>query len=208
MRKFIVFEGVDGAGKGTQIAMLEKRLRATARRFSIVSSPRYQTPTGKLVRRALTGEFGNFVGLNAYLSAPLYLLDFAAGRDLTLDALKKGTVISDRYVPSTLAYHAAKLPPKERRAFLALVEELMYDVFKLPKPDLVLYFDVPVTQAQQNMRGKKKDQYEKNVEYQKRVAEVYKQLAKRKGWKIIPCTRNGEMRSPQEIHELVWKAVQ
>jgi dTMP kinase len=208
MRKFIVFEGIDGAGKGTQIAMLEKRLRASARRFSIVSSPRYQTPTGKLVKRALSGEFGDFVGLNAYLSAPLYLLDFAAGRDATLEALRKGSVISDRYVPSTLAYHAAKLPPQERKAFLELVEELMYRVFKLPKPDLVLYFDVPVTQAQKNMTGKKKDQYEKNVVYQKRVAEVYKRLAKQKGWRVIPCTKNGKMRSPQEIHELVWKAVQ
>lgn len=156
MRKFIVFEGVDGAGKGTQIAMLEKRMRGSARRFSILSSPRYETPTGKLVRRALTGEFGDFVGLNAYLSAQPYLLDFAAGREVTLDALKKGTVISDRYVSSTLAYHAAKLPPEERKAFIALIEELMYRVFKLPKPDLVLYFDVPVDQAQKNMKGKKK----------------------------------------------------
>jgi dTMP kinase len=208
MRTFIVFEGIDGAGKGTQIRLLEKHLRKAGRRFSFISSPRYKTPTGKLVRRALLGEFGDFVGLNGYLSAVPYLLDFAAGRDATVAALKKGMVVSDRYVFSTSAYHAAKLPAKERKAFLSLVDEIMYRVFRLPKPDLILYFDVPVTQAQKNMRGKRKDQHEKSVAYQKRVAEVYRQLAKQKGWKLIPCTKNGKMRSPEEIHEMVWKAVQ
>jgi dTMP kinase len=208
MRKFIVFEGIDGAGKGTQIRLLEKRLRNTGKRFSLTSSPRYQTPTGKLVKRALHGEFGDFLGLNAYLSAMPYFLDFAAAQPDLVKALKKGMVISDRYFSSTSAFHAAKLPAKERNAFLKQVDELMYKVFHLPKPDLIVYFDVPVMQAQKNMRGKAKDQHEKSVAYQKRVAEVYKHLAKQKGWKVIPCTKNGRMRSPREIHEMVWKAVQ
>lgn len=208
MRKFIVFEGIDGAGKGTQIQLLEKRLRKSGKRFSLLSSPRYETSTGKLVRRALQGQFGDFLGLNAYLSAMPYLLDFAAGRDVTLAALKKGMVVSDRYVSSTSAYHAAKLPQKERKAFIAFVDDVMYRRFKLPKPDLVLYFDVPVAKAQHNMRAKKKDQFEKSGSYQKKVAEVYRQLAKQKNWRVIPCTVNGKMRSPEEIHEMVWKAVQ
>jgi dTMP kinase len=206
--KLIVFEGIDGAGKGTQIRLLEKRLRKAGRRFSLLSSPRYSTPTGKLVKRALHGEYGDFLGLNGYLSAMPYLLDFIAGRETTERALKKGMVISDRYVSSTLTYHGAKLPEKERRAFTAFVERLLYRDLKLPKPDIVLYLDMPVAQAQKNMRGKAKDQHEKSVAYQKRVAEVYKQLAKQKGWRVIPCTKNGAMRSPEEIHEMVWKAVQ
>ena len=204
---FIVFEGIDGAGKATQVELLRKRLSKQGR-VSVFQSPRYDTPTGKLVRRALLGEFGDFVGLNAYLSAMPYLLDFAAERDEVSSALKKGKVISDRYMYSTSAFHAAKLPAKDRKAFLDHVEMLMFKVFRLPKPDRVIYLEVPVGQAQKNMRSKKKDQHEKNVAYQKRVAEAYTQLAKRKEWRQIPCAENGSMRSPEEIHELVWKAVQ
>ncbi|HEV3244778.1 MAG TPA: thymidylate kinase [Candidatus Paceibacterota bacterium] len=206
--KFIVLEGIDGVGKGTQMKLLGERLRKAGVRFTSVSSPRYKTPTGQLVKRALHGEFGDFVGLNAYLAATPYFLDFAAARADLVAALKKGVVISDRYVSSTSAYHAAKLPQKERKAFLDLVDQFMFREFKLPKPDLVLYLDMPVARAQKNLRGKKKDQYEKNVGYQRRVAQVYLQLAKRKGWRVVPCVKNGRLRSPEEVHELVWKAVQ
>src|ERR1700739_2009493 len=132
--KLIVFEGIDGAGKGTQVALLAKRLRKNGRRFTLLSSPRYETSTGQLVKKALHGEFGDFLALNGYLSAMPYLLDFAAGRGVTAAALKKGMVVSDRYVSSTSAYHAAKLPPKERKAFIKFVDEVLYRRFKLPKP--------------------------------------------------------------------------
>lgn len=210
MRKsnFIVFEGIDGAGKGTQIELLARRLRKEGKHFSLAASPRYDSPTGQLVKRALHGDFGDFVGLNGYLAALPYLLDFAAQRSDLLAALKKGLIISDRFVFSTLAFQGAKVPAKERKAFVLFVERLMFNEFKLPRPDRVIYFDMPVAQAQKNMRGKKKDQHEKNVAYQKKVAQIYRELTKRKEWRVIPCTRNGVMRSPQEIHELVWKAVQ
>lgn len=208
MRKFIVFEGIDGAGKGTQIQLLAKRLRKEGKLFSLLSAPRYGTPTGKLVKRALHGEFGDFRGLNGYLSAMPYLLDFAAGRDETIEALKKGMVVSDRYLSSTSAYHGAKLSAKEQKAFFAFVDATMYARLRLPKPDLVLYFDVPVEVAQKNLRSKKKDQYERSIAYQRSVAAMYRRLARQKNWRAIACVRGGKMRSPEEIHELVWKAIQ
>lgn len=206
--KFVVFEGIDGAGKATQVKLLEKKLRKNGTRVSVFRSPRYETPTGKLIKQALTGAFGNFVALSAYLSALPYLLDFAAERDELAAALKKGVVISDRYIPSTLAYHSAKLPNSERKAFLAFVEQLMYKTLKLPRPSTVIYLDTPVSAAQKLISGKMKDQHEKSSSYQARVASAYKQLAKRKEWRTVPCMKGGTMRSPKEIHELVWKAVQ
>lgn len=205
--KFIVFEGIDGAGKATQVELLRKRL-ATAGRVFVFRSPRYETPTGTLVKRALYGEFGNFVGLHAYLSAMPYLLDFAAERDELAAALEKGTVISDRFLPSTLAYHGAKLSGKERKAFLDFVETLMYGRLNLPRPTRVVYLDTPVSNAQKLLSRKKKDQHEKSFAYQRRVAGAYRQLAKRKEWRVVSCVKNGRMRSPEEIHESVWKAVQ
>lgn len=208
MGRLVVFEGIDGAGKATQVKLLEKRLRAEGKRVAVFSSPRYDTPTGKLVKQALSGAFGNFVALSPYLSALPYLLDFAAEREEISVALGKGVVISDRYIPSTLAYHSAKLPRAQQKKFVDFVERLMYRGLKLPKPGLVIYLDVPVGNAQELLRGKKKDQHEKNVAYQKRVAQAYHTLGSRKEWKTISCTKSGRMLSPQEIHELVWKAVQ
>ncbi|MDR3570802.1 MAG: dTMP kinase [Candidatus Pacebacteria bacterium] len=205
--KFVAFEGIDGAGKGTQIAMLAKRLKKEGVRFTLVSAPRYSSPTGQLVRRALFGEFGNFVGLNGYLSAMPYLLDFVAAQPKLEAALKQGTVLSDRYIFSTLAFQGAKVPSRNRAEFLKLIENLLYKEFHLPKPDRVIYFDVPVEQAQKNIRSKRKDQHEKDVAYQKRVANLYHELAKRKEWRVVPCTKGAAMRSPEEIHELVWKAL-
>jgi dTMP kinase len=205
----IVFEGIDGAGKATQVGMLQRRLAKASRRpVFVFSSPRYETPTGKLVKAALHGEYGNFVALSPYLSALPYLLDFAAMRDEIVRALEKGIVICDRYVPSTLAFHSAKLPPGTRKVFIDFVERLMYRDLKLPRPTRVIYLDVPPKAAGILIKNKKQDQHEKDRSYQKRVAETYKQLARRKEWRTIPCTADEMMRSKEEIHELVWKAVQ
>lgn len=206
--KLIVFEGIDGSGKATQVALLAKRLRAEGRRVAIFASPRYEKPTGKVVKRALSGAYGDFVALSPYFSALPYMLDFAASRDEIAAALKKSIVICDRYIPSTLAFHSAKLPLSKQQAFLDFVERLMYRALDLPRPDIVVYLDVPVKSAQKLMRGKKKDQHEKDVAYQKRVASAYRELAKRKEWRTIPCTKNGNMLSPHKIHERLWKALQ
>jgi dTMP kinase len=206
--RLIVFEGIDGAGKATQVELLRKRLVASGKKLTVIVSPRYDTPTGKIVKRALEGEFGNFVALSPYLSGLPYLLDFAAERDELVKALEKGMVICDRYISSTLAYHSAKLPQTKQKAFLDFVENLVYRDLHLPKPDLFIYLDVPVSNAQRLMKGKKKDQHEKDVGYQKRVADAYNSLAKRKDWRKISCTKDGKILSPQEIHEKIWKAVQ
>lgn len=206
--RLVVFEGIDGSGKATQVALLAKRLRTAGKHVSIFASPRYEKPTGKIVKRALSGAYGDFVALSPYLSALPYLLDFAASRDEIVAALKKGIVICDRYLPSTLAFHSAKLPRSKQEAFLDFVEHLMYRDLNLPRPDRVVYLDVPVASAQKLMRGKKKDQHEKNVAYQKRVVDAYRQLVKRKEWRAVPCTENGKMLSPEEIHRKVLKALQ
>lgn len=206
--RLIVFEGIDGSGKATQVALLAKRLRAEGKRVSVFASPRYEKPTGKVVKQALLGAYGDFVALSPYLSALPYMLDFATSRDEIAAALKKGIVICDRYLPSTLAFHSAKLPRGKQKAFLSFVESLMYRDLKLPRPSVVIFLDMPVANAQKLIRGKKKDQHEKNIAYQKRVATAYQKLAKRKDWRAVLCTRNGNMLSAREIHERLWKALQ
>lgn len=206
-RNLIVFEGIDGAGKATQVKLLAKQLRAEGKHVTVFASPRYDLPTGKLVRSALHGAFGDFVGLSPYFSALPYLVDFAAWRDEIQDALKKGVVICDRYVPSTVAYHSAKLTGKKAADFVRSIEDIAYRRLKLPKPSLIIYLHVPVAEAQKltRTRKRKRDQHERDVSYQKRVAAMYAALCKRPHWKSVDCVEAGAMRLPEAIHEEIVK---
>lgn len=203
--KLIVFEGIDGAGKATQTKLLAKQLRAQGKRVAVFSSPRYDIRTGDLVRRALSGEFGDFVRLHPYVSALPYLVDFASWSADIRAALQKGDVICDRYVHSTLAYHAAKLSGTARATFLKEIGDVAFKSLQLPKPDVVVLLDVPVQVSQGLMMQKKKDQYEANIAYQKKVARAYTQLARGKEWRVITCAPRKEMRSRGEIHAEVLR---
>lgn len=203
--RFIVIEGIDGVGKATQVALLAKHFRAMRKKVTVFTSPRYDLPTGKLVRRALSGEFGDFVALPPHLSALPYLLDFAAWRDEVFAALEKGDVICDRYVYSTISYHSAKLSGAAQKKYIQSITKTAFNELRLPQADIVFFLDVPVAISQALMAKKKKDQYEKNTEYQERVARVYRSHPRAKNWCAINCAPKGKMRSRGDIHEEILR---
>lgn len=203
--KMIVFEGIDGVGKATQVKLLAERARANGKTVTVFTSPRYDLPTGDLVRRALNGEFGDFVALSPYLSALPYFVDFSAWRSEVISALEQGDVICDRYVYSTLAYASAKLDGIEQKSFLDQMSTIVFDQLQLPKADCVALLDVPVPVSQELMAQKKKDQFEMNTVYQERVAKVYGELSKEDGWHVVACAPEGVMRSREDIHEEIAK---
>jgi dTMP kinase len=206
--KLIVFEGIDGAGKATQVALLAKRLRAENVHVTVFSIPRYKTPVGRLIKNALRGAYGDFRHLDPHFSAMPYLMDYALARESFLASLKKGVVIFDRYVQSTFAYHSAKAEGAGQRKVLRELEKLAFGEIKLPKPDAIIYLDVPPRVSRTLMRKKKRDQHERDSAYQQRVADVYQKMAKGKRWHVVACAPSGTIRSRKEIHEEVWKAVQ
>lgn len=203
MSTLIVFEGIDGVGKATQVELLAQRLRADGTRVAVFTSPRYDLPTGAIIRDALHGTYGDFVGLSPYLSAQPYLLDFAAWKDQIDAALGEGMVICDRYVSSTVAYHSAKLTGDHAQQFVELIEDIAYERLKLPRPDMTVYLQLPVELARRRMSAKKRDQFERDAGYQGRVAAAYGELAKRTDWRTVECVKEGSMRSVEDIQEEV-----
>ncbi len=202
----IVFEGIDGAGKATQAKMLADRLKKQGHHVTSTHSPRYEKPIGKLIKDSLHGKHGDFRHLSPYFSGLPYLLDFATTKDSLVAALKMGMVVADRYVPSTMAFHGAKLDGAARGKFITFVHDLMYGEAGLPKPHLVIYLKVSQKLAKEHMddSGRELDQHESDAEYQRAVAEVYGKLAKDRTWRTIEC-KAGE--SPKVIHERVWDAI-
>ena len=205
--KLIVFEGIDGAGKATQVGLLAKYLREKGEHVAVFSIPRYKTPVGRIIKKALHGEYGDFRNLDPHLSSMPYFMDYAVAKESFLKELKKGIVIFDRYVESTFAYHGAKLSGRAQRELIRNLSVIAYREIGLPKPNVVFLLDVPVSEAQKLIAKKKKDQNEKDTNYQEKVAAVYRVLARGKNWRTIHCVRGGKLLSRGEISVLVRKTV-
>jgi dTMP kinase len=126
-------------------------------------------------------------------------------------------VICNRYVAANLAHQGAKLPsPVKRREFARWVEQLEYDVFKLPRPDLHVWLDMPVAIAcellgRKGARGylqRQPDIHESNRAHLEATRETYAELARRSpDWLGVECAPRGQLLAPEEIAEKVWEGV-
>jgi len=216
--KFIVIEGIDGAGKGTQTDLLTRAFEERGLPVAKFGFPRYESSFGRLIARFLNGEFGPLAAVNAHFSALLYAGDrFEAKPDLEA-ALNSGrTVVTDRYIASNLAHQAARVPAERRAEFISWLRQLEYGTYGLPVEDLVIYLRVPADEGHRlvglksarSYTAKSRDLQESDVLHLKEAALVYDELAQAPNWVTIECfdARSGEHRSPEEIHRDVLEAV-
>lgn len=143
---FIVIEGLDGAGKSTQVARVQDWLTAQGKRWEYLHFPRFTAPYwGDLVARFLRGELGALGEVDPYVVAMLYAGDRMDAAPMIRRWIEEGTVvIVDRYVLSNIAYQCAKVENADDRAKLKeWITGLEYDYNKIPRPDLTLFLDVP-----------------------------------------------------------------
>ncbi len=211
----IVFEGIDGSGKGTQAKLLVEALQLSEMPVTLFTFPRYETPTGKIVATCLRGEHGNFVEWPPKLAALPFAVDRLEAQAELREALWSGAVVCDRYVHSNVAHQGAKCCGEERRAIIDWIEQFEFNVLVLPRPDFVLWLDMPVRQATElvgakmertQLEGLKRDQHEANQSYQQEVATVYAELAIRPEWRIVRCSPTSTPRTPEQIQaEIVEK---
>jgi dTMP kinase len=216
--KFIVLEGIDGSGKGTQLEMLARTLAARGLAFTQVSFPRYDGFFGKLVARFLNGEFGPLDAVDPHFSALLYAGDRWEARPALENHLADGrTLLADRYVASNLAHQGARASRETRREFLSWLAQLEYQVYGLPVEDLVIYLRVPAQEAQRLVGEKAKRDYtklrrdlqESNLAHLQAASAVYDELARQSNWVTIECYAASvhALRSPEEIHKEILAAI-
>ena len=141
----IVIEGTDCSGKSTQINLLIDKLKGMGRGVVTLDFPNYSTPTGKIVRRYLDGEFGPANEIDARLASIFYAEDRNASKGFVDDELAKGNVtILDRYVGSNMGHQGGKIRDREEREeFFEWLRELEYGNFELNKPDAVVFLHMP-----------------------------------------------------------------
>lgn len=216
MGKLIVFEGTDGSGKSTQFQLLTKHLQADRVQFRTIVFPQYSEPSSALIRMYLGGEFGSKPSdVNAYAASTFYAVDrYASYQKLWKDYYQAGgLVLSDRYTTSNAVHQASKEPPERRDAFFRWLQDFEYDRLELPRPDIVIYLDVPTELTGQMLRKRESsahtqaDIHEQNMDYLRQCREVGMDAAKHYGWTIIRCARDGKMRSIDDIHSEIYALV-
>ncbi len=201
--KFISFEGIDGSGKSTQLRLIAGDLRVQG--FDVLTTMEPGgTPLGRRLREAFLETEENV--------APLAeLLLFAADRAqhvnfLVKPALEQGKiVISDRYADATFAYQGAG------RGF---DEKTVNQVIRLAtgglKPDLTLFFDIPIEKAilRTNSRSDKetiKNRMDKETsEFYTRVRDAYLQIAPKEPKRFRIVDASGSI---DEVHGKVLEIV-
>lgn len=214
----VAIEGIDGSGKGTQASLLRESLIEKGYSCGLIRFPRYEETTfGRTIARYLNGEFGNLQTVGPYFAALLYAGDrFESLPLIRSDQAAREVLIFDRYVPSNLAHQAAKLPPPDREPFLAWVQSIEYGVYGLPRPDLVIWLDMPVAMARdliarksaRRYTAKDADLHEADGDYLARTAELYRELSTRdERWRAVTCCLDNLVRTPQAVQEEILERV-
>jgi dTMP kinase len=220
--KLIVIDGTDGSGKATQVELLAKHLKKEGHKVNVVDFPEYYSNFfGKFIGHCLSEQYYNFIQVHPKISSVLFAADRFESKDKIEKWLKEGNVvIANRYASANQIHQGGKIAnTKKREVFLKWLAEMEYEVFKIPKPDIVFYLSVPISvvlklMAERNMKtkriylGKKKDVYEKDLEFLKNSHKSAMWLAKtQKNWIKIECVKNDVLDTRENIHAKVYEKV-
>jgi dTMP kinase len=219
----VVLEGLDGAGKSTQVKKLRAYLESIFGNLEYIHFPRYDSPVyGDLISRFLRGDFGSNEAVHPQLVALLFAEDRHGAAPQMKNVLAGGgTVLLDRYVYSNIAYQCAKVKDsKEAEELRDWIFNTEYGDFELPKPDLNIFLDVPIGFVESKLKSQRggadrdyleggQDIHEADIEFQKKVRDIYrKQCELDPRFIRIDCSdENGQMLPPGAIFDKVKTVV-
>lgn len=219
--KLIVIDGGDGAGKATQVALLVKRLQAEGKKVETLDFPQYtQNTFGKLLRECLDGKRGDFMQVDARIASTLYAADRFETKPRLEQWIEEGkVVILDRYVSANMMHQGAKIGDVEKlESFLGWLDHMEHDVFGIPRPDQIVYLEVPnavrvALKARAIEEGKhganvKIDVAERNHEHQETTEERARTIvASKNNWALVNCCDGAEIRTREAIHEDIYQVI-
>jgi dTMP kinase len=217
--KLFVIEGVDGAGKSTQIKLLRDFFSKKGYNCEYLHFPRTDAPFfGEMIARFLRGEFGSLNEVDPYLVAMLYAGDRKDASDMISDWLNDDKIVLlDRYTYSNIAYQCAKLQDIiEQDKLMRWILSLEFNHFAIPLPDLNIFLDVPFAFTEKKLLDTRtgddrtylngtRDIHEESLLFQKKVRDIYLRVAKSDDrLAVVDCSnRDGEILSPDEIFDLI-----
>jgi dTMP kinase len=220
--RLIVIDGADGSGKATQTKLLLARLRKEGYAVRTLDFPQYEKNFfGSLIGRALIGAYGDFIALDPHIASVLYAADRFESKASIEKWLAAGSVVVlDRFVSANQIHQGGKIADaKERKQFLEWLEKMEFGVFGLPRPDMILYLDVPQeisdrllgekkSLAKKTYSNGKKDLAEADARHQSDARVSALSIVKKNNhWVRIPCAAKGMILPREVIAERIWGAV-
>ncbi len=221
--KLFVVEGIDGAGKSTQLRLLREYFSKRGFSCEYLHFPRTEEPFfGELIARFLRGEFGSLNDVDPWLVAMLYAGDRKDASGIINGWLKCGNmVLLDRYTYSNIAYQCAKLEdPSEQENLMNWILDLEFRHFGIPIPNLNIFLDVPFSFTKKKLIASRtgndrqylngnRDIHEESLPFQKRVRDMYVRVAESdERMCIVNCSDNeGNMLPQEKIFEMIIKTL-
>lgn len=216
---FIVIEGSDGSGKGTQFALIGDRLKERGYDVATYDFPQYDQESSYFVREYLNGNYGGADELGAYTPSLFFALDrFQASQSIKKDLAAGKIVLSNRFIGANLAHQGQKIhDDAERTKYYDWLYDLEFNILGIPKPDLNIVLLVPAEIAQKlvdqkaarNYTDKKRDIHEADLNHLQRAVAAYEKLCEQfpDTFQPIEGTVDGELLPIPEVTELIWAKI-
>jgi len=216
--RLIVIDGADGSGKATQTKLVSLALRKLGYKVKTIDFPRYKENFfGSLLYKLLHGELGDFISYDPHVASTLYAADRFESSKQIISWLEKGfVVICDRYASANQIHQGGKIHDEAKREeFLKWLDKLEFGMFKIPRPDMVVYLSVAYEisvklldkrVAQQSKSGtvSKKDLAEENKQHLVESREsALKLVQKSNKWAKVECAPEGELLPKTVVRDLI-----
>lgn len=216
---FLVVEGTDGSGKGTQFELLAERLRKAGHDVATFDFPQYEGESSFFVKEYLNGHYGSAEDVGPYTGSLFYALDRYHAASAIRQALDEGKVVlANRFTGSNMAHQGTKFNnPQERRGYFIWLDNLEFMMLKIPRPDRSIVLRVPAETAQQlvdqkaerSYTNKKRDLHEADLSHLQRAVSVYDELCQLfpQDFLRIDCVRSGSLMNIETINDLLWETI-
>ncbi|HSW74759.1 MAG TPA: hypothetical protein VLG16_02710 [Candidatus Saccharimonadales bacterium] len=216
---FIVIEGTDGSGKGTQFSLLAERLQKAGYEVALFDFPQYESPSSYFVRQYLNGAYGEANDVGPYTGSLFYALDRYEAAGEIRKALAAGKVVlANRFVGSNMAHQGAKfVNAEERRGYFIWLDNLEFEMLRIPRPTASFVLRVPAEIAQtlvdqkeqRSYTDKKRDIHEADLAHLQRSVQVYDEMCELfpRDFVRIDCVRHGRLMDVENIQRVLWEKI-
>lgn len=222
--KIVTIEGLDGAGKSTQIELLTNRLNSLNIKHKFIHFPMLNKGVyGKLIAEYLRGEYGTLDNVHPKLVALLFAEDRNEHKNLLNQWIEEGyLIIMDRYVHSNIAFQCAKTENSNAKIELKnWILDFEFNHNKLPHPHISFFLNVPFNNIEDSLRkartgadreylNGKTDIHEDSLDLQRNVLKEYRALLEEEqNFYEIQCFGdNSQWLTPQEIHDSIFNKIE
>ena len=217
MGKFIVIDGLDGSGKGTQTDILVQKLIDSGKKVRTVSFPVYENDSSLFVRMYLDGKFGkNPSDTNAFAASMFFACDryISYKTDWSKDLNDEDTyVIANRYTSANAVHQLSKLPTEEWDDFLKWLWDFEFSKLNLPVPHTTIYLELPpklslsLVKSRSESTGRKMDIHELDTSYMEKCYEAALFSCEKLGWTRIKCYDGENIRTIDDISKEIYNEV-